>query len=137
MNLLAPHTMEIPFVMSHLDDCTSMTGPITESMRQLEAQASGAWVALARTGNPNHESLPDWPAYTDEDQVGDALRLAVSRREGPGRRAAQATPTRSRVATARAIRRAGLARHTGRALPGYRRVWYILSSLQSAARGRT
>ena len=69
MNLLAPHTMEIPFVMSHLDDCTSMTGPITEAMRQLEAQASGAWVALARTGNPNHKGLPDWPAYTDDTKA--------------------------------------------------------------------
>ena len=69
MNLLAPHTMEIPFVMSHLDDCTSMTGPITEAMRKLEAQASGAWVALARTGNPNHDGLPDWPAYSDDTKA--------------------------------------------------------------------
>ena len=69
MSLLAPHTMEIPFVMSHLDDCTSMTGPITDAMRQLEAQASGAWVSLARTGNPNHKGLPDWPAYTDENRA--------------------------------------------------------------------
>jgi para-nitrobenzyl esterase len=65
MSLLAPHTMEIPFVMSHLDACTSMTGPITEAMRALEAQASGAWVALAKSGDPNHPGLPRWPPYTD------------------------------------------------------------------------
>jgi para-nitrobenzyl esterase len=69
MDLLAPHTMEIPFVMSHLDDCTSMTGVVTEAMRELEAQTSRAWVALATGGNPNHRGLPDWPAYTEQDRA--------------------------------------------------------------------
>jgi para-nitrobenzyl esterase len=69
MSLLAPHTMEIPFVMSHLDDCLSMTGPISNAMRALEAQASGAWVALARSGNPNHEGLPEWPPYSDANKA--------------------------------------------------------------------
>ena len=69
MSLLAPHTMEIPFVMSHLDDCTSMTGDITEAMRTLETQTSGAWVALARDGNPNHKGLPEWPAWTEADKA--------------------------------------------------------------------
>jgi para-nitrobenzyl esterase len=69
MDLLAPHTMEIPFVMSHLDDCISMTGPVTEPMRELEAQAAGAWVALAASGNPNHQGLPQWPAHTPEGKA--------------------------------------------------------------------
>jgi para-nitrobenzyl esterase len=69
MDLLAPHTMEIPFVMSHLDDCTSMTGPVTESMRELEGRAAGAWVALAAGGNPNHKGLPQWPAYTEAQKA--------------------------------------------------------------------
>ncbi len=33
---------------------------------RLEAQASGAVLAFARTGNPNHPLLPEWPAYTAE-----------------------------------------------------------------------
>jgi para-nitrobenzyl esterase len=69
MELLAPHTMEIPFVMSHIDACTSMTGPVTEAMRQLEAQTSRAWVALAASGDPNHRGLPRWPAYTDAEKA--------------------------------------------------------------------
>jgi para-nitrobenzyl esterase len=69
MDLLAPHTMEIPFVMSHIDDCTAMTGPVNEAMHELEAQASGAWVALATNGDPNHKGLPNWPAFTDENRA--------------------------------------------------------------------
>ena len=26
-------------------------------------QIGGAWVAFARTGDPNHRGLPRWPAY--------------------------------------------------------------------------
>jgi para-nitrobenzyl esterase len=69
MSLLAPHTMEIPFVMSHVDDCLSMTGPITEAMRELEAQTSTAWVSLAKKGDPNHKGLPEWPAWTDANKA--------------------------------------------------------------------
>lgn len=68
MELLAPHTNEIPFVFHHIEDCQSMTGPISPKMRELEAQSAGAWAAFARTGNPNHEGLPDWPAYTAENK---------------------------------------------------------------------
>jgi para-nitrobenzyl esterase len=66
MELLAPHTMEIPFVFHHIETCESMTGPIDDSMKKLQAQASGAWAALAHSGKPNHGGLPDWPAYTAE-----------------------------------------------------------------------
>ncbi len=69
MNLLAPHTMEIPFVFHHIDDCQSMTGPIGKTMKFLEWQIAGAWSALARTGNPVHKLLPIWPAYTANNKA--------------------------------------------------------------------
>ena len=25
---------------------------------------AGAWVAFAKTGNPNHSGIPEWPAYS-------------------------------------------------------------------------
>jgi len=64
MGLRAPHTIEIPFVFNHIDISESMIGPVTPQMRTLEAASAGAWAQFARTGNPNHRGLPNWPAYT-------------------------------------------------------------------------
>jgi para-nitrobenzyl esterase len=66
MGLRAPHTIEIPFVFNHIDASESMVGPVNPSMRELEAAAAGAWASFARSGNPNHQGLPNWPAYTAE-----------------------------------------------------------------------
>jgi para-nitrobenzyl esterase len=69
MGLRAPHTIEIPFVFNHLDTCESMVGKVNPQMRKLEADTAGAWAALARTGNPNHQGLPNWPAYTPDKRA--------------------------------------------------------------------
>ena len=69
LDLLAPHTIEIPFVFHHIDDCQSMVGPVTASMRELETQTASAWVNLARTGNPNHKGLLNWPAYKADNKA--------------------------------------------------------------------
>ena len=36
----------------------------TDDARALAAKMSGALVAFARSGDPNHAGLPTWPAYT-------------------------------------------------------------------------
>ena len=64
MGLRSPHTIEIPFVFNHIDISESMVGPITPQMRVLETEAAGAWAQMARTGNPNHKGLPNWPPYS-------------------------------------------------------------------------
>jgi para-nitrobenzyl esterase len=69
MGLRSPHTIEIPFVFNHIDISASMVGAVTPSMRTLEGQAAGAWAALARTGNPNHKGLPNWPAYNADQRA--------------------------------------------------------------------
>ena len=69
MNLRSPHTMEIPFAFDHIELCESMVGPISPPMRELEAATAGAWAALARSGNPNHAGLPNWPAYTADKRA--------------------------------------------------------------------
>jgi para-nitrobenzyl esterase len=56
------HTLEIPFVFDNVDACKSMTGSGTDRYA-LAQRMSSAWVAFARTGNPNHAGLPNWVPY--------------------------------------------------------------------------
>ncbi len=69
MGLRSPHTLEIPFVFNHIDVSESMVGPVNAGMRKLEADSAGAWAAMARTGNPNHKGLPNWPPYTPDKRA--------------------------------------------------------------------
>ena len=60
----APHAMEIPFVFDNLDVAggLSLHGGRPGS-QPLADRVSEAWLAFARTGNPSHPGLPNWPAY--------------------------------------------------------------------------
>lgn len=62
----ALHTMDLPFVFNNISRCEEMTGGGPKAY-QLAARVSEAWIQFARTGNPNHKELPDWPAYTDKN----------------------------------------------------------------------
>jgi len=69
MGLRSPHTLEIPFVFNHIDICESMVGPVNAGMRKLESESAGAWAQLARTGNPNHKGLVNWPPYSADKRA--------------------------------------------------------------------
>ncbi len=56
------HTLEIPFVFDNVDNCESMTGKGQDRYALADRMAK-AWVAFARTGNPNHAGLPKWGAF--------------------------------------------------------------------------
>jgi para-nitrobenzyl esterase len=56
------HTLEIPFVFDNVDAAKSMTGS-GKDRYALAARMSSAWVAFARTGDPNHPGLPQWAPY--------------------------------------------------------------------------
>ena len=60
--LKAFHTLEIPFVLANVDESKSMTGSGADRY-PLQDKMSAAWAAFARTGNPNHKGLPNWPAF--------------------------------------------------------------------------
>ncbi|AUD02654.1 carboxylesterase/lipase family protein [Spirosoma pollinicola] len=62
----AMHCMEIPFAFDNISRCEEMTGGGKEA-QTLADKMSRAWIAFARTGNPNHKGLPTWPAYTAEN----------------------------------------------------------------------
>jgi para-nitrobenzyl esterase len=69
MGLRSPHTIEIPFAFNHIDASESMVGPVNSAMHELEAATAGAWAALARSGNPDHNRLPHWPAYRSDQRA--------------------------------------------------------------------
>lgn len=56
------HCLDLPFVFDNAERCDHMTGG-GERPRALAARVSRAWVQFARSGDPNHEGLPRWPAF--------------------------------------------------------------------------
>jgi para-nitrobenzyl esterase len=45
------------------DRTATMTGGGADA-RELAGRVSDAWIAFARSGNPNHKGLPKWPEFT-------------------------------------------------------------------------
>jgi para-nitrobenzyl esterase len=59
----SPHCLEIPFVFNnvwHMPELVG-TGP---DIQPLADKISGAWVAFARNGSPNHSGIPQWPVFS-------------------------------------------------------------------------
>ena len=64
----AMHGVELPFVFDHVNESAYMIGNGAD--RQLLAdKMSAAWVAFARSGNPNHKGLGHWPAFSSKDRA--------------------------------------------------------------------
>ena len=61
------HTLDIPLVFDNVAAKGSRTGTGAEA-RRLAGQMADAFIALARTGNPNRSGLPDWPHYNLENR---------------------------------------------------------------------
>jgi para-nitrobenzyl esterase len=78
--LRSMHGMELPFVFDHPDLMGFMTGA-GDDRRQLAREMSAAWVAFARSGNPNHRDIPAWEPWTPSRRmtmVFDRTTAAVS-----------------------------------------------------------
>jgi para-nitrobenzyl esterase len=65
--LKSPHTIEIPFAFDNVKAATRLTGGGPEAMA-LADKVSDAWIAFARTGNPNTPKLPRWSPYNATDR---------------------------------------------------------------------
>ncbi len=62
------HTLEIPFVFDNLAAGIPMTGS-GAYRAALAHQMCGAWVAFARTGNPNHSGIPSWSSFNTSERA--------------------------------------------------------------------
>jgi para-nitrobenzyl esterase len=76
------HACEISSVFDNAELCDHYSGMLPEALA-LAKQVSGAWVNFARTGNPNHAGLPDWPAYTAENRATMFFDVPCSVRNAP------------------------------------------------------
>jgi para-nitrobenzyl esterase len=57
----APHAMDVPFTFDTIDLTNATDG--SENAKRLARTMSAVWAAFARTGKPDHPSIPHWPAY--------------------------------------------------------------------------
>jgi para-nitrobenzyl esterase len=60
--LRAPHTLCIPFTFATVASSAALVGTGAEPLA-LQEQMAGAWIAFARSGDPNHAALPRWRPY--------------------------------------------------------------------------
>ena len=66
--LRAHHALDVPLVFNNIENMRSMVGPGPEPQKIADLMSS-AWIAFARTGNPNSEDLPAWPKYDLENRA--------------------------------------------------------------------
>ncbi|HET6959774.1 MAG TPA: carboxylesterase/lipase family protein [Vicinamibacterales bacterium] len=66
--LRAMHCMDIPFAFDNVDNSQSIVGNGTDR-QPLADRMSHAWVAFARTGDPNHAGLPRWEPFTANERA--------------------------------------------------------------------
>jgi para-nitrobenzyl esterase len=83
----ALHASEIPFVFETVRAKYGQATTVEDET--LAAAANASWAAFARTGDPNGEGRPKWPAYSAKEDV--ILDLAVG---GP---AAKPDPWKARL----------------------------------------
>ena len=62
----ACHALELPFVFGLLGEKDVGFFPSrNEETEKLSNMMMDSWIRFARTGNPNHNSIPEWPLYDD------------------------------------------------------------------------
>ena len=66
--LRSMHTMDVPFVYDNVDVAKVELGSGADRY-SLADKMSNAWVAFARSGNPNHKGLPNWAPFNAEQRA--------------------------------------------------------------------
>ena len=91
----APHNLDLPMIFGR-DRAPGVTGGGT-THHALAASMQSAWAQFARSGNPSHTGLPDWPQYDAQARrtmIFDTDCRVASDPGGVERRAQAALPPR-------------------------------------------
>jgi para-nitrobenzyl esterase len=74
--LRSTHALEIPFVFDNLASMQTIV-PAGAHVDAIASAMHRAWIAFARTGDPRHDGIPEWPRY-DRDRRA-TMRFDVER----------------------------------------------------------
>ena len=66
--ITALHCLDLPYVFNNVARCGFVTDGTPEAIRLGDIMSS-AWINFARTGNPNGQDVPQWPAYTPDKKA--------------------------------------------------------------------
>lgn len=98
--LRAPHTVEIPYIFDTFHKKPPIVGATGPADQAIADQMSRTWANFARTGNPNNDAVPHWPAYDLETRpvlvIGNSLAVECNPR--PRSRAAM-SEIRAKIAS--------------------------------------
>ncbi|MBP7814586.1 MAG: carboxylesterase/lipase family protein [Phenylobacterium sp.] len=83
---ITPHSLDLPFMFDNVSKAPHMVGEASEETAAMAYQMSQAWLAFARTGDPNTAAIPSWRPY-DLDRRTVMLFDTVSRAESDPHRA--------------------------------------------------
>lgn len=64
----APHAVDIPFAFGNVDKARAMTGP-GDTASETALNMMAAFVAFARTGDPNNDRMPPWRPYDTQTRT--------------------------------------------------------------------
>ena len=64
----APHAVDIPFAFGNTDKSVSMTGDGPEPA-EVSRNVMSAYIAFARSGNPNNGRLPEWTPFDSDKRA--------------------------------------------------------------------
>jgi para-nitrobenzyl esterase len=68
----ACHCLDIPFVFNNLEhwsDSPMLKGADPQEFQGIANAMHYAWIAFARSGNPNHDGLPSWAPYDTKQRT--------------------------------------------------------------------
>ncbi len=64
----SPHALEIGMVFDNVAKSAAMSGT-GEEAQAIADMMSESWLAFARSGDPNHAGVPQWPIYTSSNRA--------------------------------------------------------------------
>ena len=77
----SPHSLDLALVFDNVAISESMVGTGPEAQKVAD-QISAAWLAFARSGNPNNPAIPDWPAYAAANHATMVFNISSKAVEG-------------------------------------------------------